>query len=383
VVAVLSAAACRDDQIVGPSDRKSADAGPGIAATATALAFAQVSAGASHTCGLTTGGQLYCWGSNLQGQLGDGTTESHASPTLVAGGLLFRHVSAGEGHTCAVTTGNRAYCWGVNESGQLGNGELGGDDDGVPHKQVTPAPVVTSRAFRQISAGLTMTCALTTSATNKIYCWGTGILGNGSGSSQHTTPQLVSGARTYREVAVGRYHICALSTTYEVLCWGWNNLGQLGSASPSSFTAVTPVPVAGRLQFLQVSAGFWHTCAVTTTAKAYCWGYGKDGQIGDGTLSKRYVPRAVAGGLSFDRVSAGAVHTCGRTTGKRAYCWGDNQGGLLGDGTYTQRLTPTPVSGGLVFKQVDTGANHACGVATGSLAMWCWGNGFTGPSPVQ
>lgn len=386
VIAVLSAASCRDDHIVGPSDQEVAEAGHSLATMATALAFAQVSAGDFHTCGLTPGGQLYCWGDNGQGQLGDGTTEGHALPTLVSGGLLFRQVSAGEYHTCAVTTGNRPYCWGYNGSGQLGDGT-------TIQKRLSPVPVAGSRAFRQISAGEDMTCALTTSATNKIYCWGTGILGNGS--SQRTTPQLVSGAWTYRQVAVGRDHTCAVSTTYKVLCWGLNGNGQLGNASPKDFIAVNPVAVAGRLQFLQVSAGYWHTCAVTTTAKAYCWGYGKDGQIGDGMLYRRYIPRAVAGGLSFDRVSAGSHHTCGETTGNQAYCWGDNGRGELGDGTYTQRLTPTAVSGGLVFKQVDAGGYHTCGVASGSL-VWCWGyngagelgNGtynesYASPSPVQ
>ncbi len=108
VIAALSATSCRDDQIAGPSDQQTDQAGPSLATTATALAFAQVSAGAIHTCGLTTGGQLYCWGYNGYGQLGDGTTENHPVPTLVAGGLLFRQVSAGEYHTCLLYTSDAA-----------------------------------------------------------------------------------------------------------------------------------------------------------------------------------------------------------------------------------------------------------------------------------
>jgi alpha-tubulin suppressor-like RCC1 family protein len=326
-----------------------------------------VSTGHSHTCGLTTGGQLYCWGSNETGQLGDGTTENHALPTLVAGGLLFRQVSTGLLHTCAVTTGNRAYCWGYNNHGQLGDGA-------TVETRLTPVPVASNRAFRQISAGLSRTCALTTSATNKIYCWGYGILGNGSGLSQSTMPQLVSGAHTYRQVSVGRDHTCGVSTTYKVLCWGLNLKGQLGNGSTRDFIAVNPVAVAGTLQYLQVSTSFLHTCAVTTTAKAYCWGYGGGyGAIGDGKKTySAFTPRAVAGGLSFDRVSAGFYRTCGETTGNRAYCWGQNAYGALGDGTQNQRLVPTAVAGGLFFKQVDAGGYHTCGVASG-YQVWCWG----------
>jgi alpha-tubulin suppressor-like RCC1 family protein len=284
---------------------------------------------------------------------------------LVAGELLFRQVSAGAFHTCALTTGNRAYCWGYNFDGALGDGT-------TVETRLTPVPVAGSRAFRQISAGGAKTCALTTSTTNKIYCWGTGILGNGSGYSTSRTPQLVSGAGTYRQVAVGSGHVCAVSTTYKVLCWGPNNYGQLGNGAASSFIAVNPVAVAGTLQYLQLSAGFDHTCAVTKTDKAYCWGYGRTGAIGDGKTYLRFTPRAVAGGLSFERVTAGNDYTCGETTGNRAYCWGYNGNGQLGDGTTNQRLTPTAVVGGLFFKQVDAGGYHACGLTSGSL-LWCWG----------
>ncbi|HEX5574970.1 MAG TPA: hypothetical protein VFX42_03785 [Gemmatimonadales bacterium] len=388
VIAVLSAASCSDDQIAGPSDQETDEARPSFATTTTALSFSQLSAGLSHTCGLTRGGQIYCWGNNEDGQLGDGTSDNHALPTLVAGGLLFRGVSAGHLHTCAITTGYRAYCWGSNQYGALGNGT-------TIETSLIPVPVSGSRAFRQISVGVFHTCALTTSTTNKIYCWGTGYLGNGGPNTRYTTPQLVSGARTYRQVDAGANHTCAVSTTYKVLCWGFNFYGQLGNGGTTDFVAVNPVAVAGTLQYRQVSAGQYHNCAVTTADKAYCWGYGRNGQIGDGKTYLRFIPRAVAGGLSFDRVSAGNHHTCGETAGDRAYCWGYNFAGPLGDGTTNDRLTPTAVQGGLLFKQVAPGGSHTCALGGGYQA-WCWGynyygqlgNGTSGnpylsPSPVQ
>ena len=370
VIAVLSATSCRDDHLAGPADRETPEAGPSLATTTTALTFAQVSAGAVHTCGVTTSGQLYCWGWNAYGQLGDGTTENHAIPTLVAGGLLFRQVSAGGSHTCAVTAENRAYCWGDNSYGAVGDGT-------TVETRLTPVPVVGNRAFRQISVGLTRTCALTTSTTKKIYCWGEGILGNGSGYTRSIVPQLVSGERTYRQVSVGWTHTCAVSTTYQVLCWGDNTYGQLGNGSSKDFAAVNPVAVAGALQYLQVSAGHAHTCAVTTTEKAYCWGYGRFGQVGDGTRYNRFRPKAVAGGLNIERVSAGFYHTCGETAGNRAYCWGSNVDGQLGDGTRSDRLTPKAVSGGLFFKQVDGGGQHTCALGSG-YQVWCWGDSSYG-----
>jgi alpha-tubulin suppressor-like RCC1 family protein len=300
--------------------------------------------------------------------------QSHPHPTLVAGGLLFKQVSAGYAYTCAVTTGKRAYCWGYNGFRALG-------DDSGAEAQLTPVPVAGSRGFRQISAGAGQTCALTAATPSKVYCWGTGFLGNGTQFS--STPVLVSGARAYRQVSVGSGqsvgsgHVCGVTTTYKVFCWGYNNYGQLGNGAASDFIAVNPVAVAGTFQYLQVSAGLYHTCAVTIADKAFCWGNGRRGQIGDGKTNLRFTPRAVAGGLSFDRVTAGDFHTCGETTGNRAYCWGLNEMGQLGDGTFTQRLVPTAVSGGLFFRQVDTGSRHTCGVASSSL-VWCWGLNASG-----
>ena len=368
--AVLSGTACRDDHIAGPSDRERGAAAPSLATSAATPSFAQVSAGGAHSCGLVAGGQLYCWGWNTTGQLGDGTYQNRAVPTLVGGGLLFRQVSAGSMHTCAVTTDNRAYCWGYNAWGVIGDGT-------TIEAHSTPVPVAGNRRFRQISAGDFHTCALTPTTTNTIYCWGTGHLGNGSDSPEFRTPQLVSGDHAYRQVSAGNAFTCAVTTTYQALCWGVNNWGQLGNGGSTAFVALTPVAVSGALQVLQVSAGEGHACAVTATAKAYCWGHGRWGQLGDGQTSSRFRPRAVVGGLSFSHISTGAHYTCGQTPKHRAYCWGSSYNGQLGNGTYSLQRTPTTVKGGLAFRQLEAGAYHVCGV-DGASRAWCWGANFSG-----
>jgi alpha-tubulin suppressor-like RCC1 family protein len=241
----------------------------------------------------------------------------------------------------------------------------------------TPVAVAGNRRFRQISAGAFHTCALTPSTTNDIYCWGSGHLGNGSDAEEFRTPQLVSGAHAYRQVSAGDAFTCAVTTTYQVLCWGVNTRGQLGNGGSTAFVALTPVAVSGALEFLQVSAGQGHACAITTTAKAYCWGHGRWGQLGDGQTSSRFRPRAVVGGLSFSSLTAGAHHTCGQTPSHRAYCWGSSYNGQLGNGTTTLQPTPTAVKGALVFRQLEAGSYHTCGV-DGAAQAWCWGSNFSG-----
>jgi alpha-tubulin suppressor-like RCC1 family protein len=145
------------------------------------------------------------------------------------------------------------------------------------------------------------------------------------------------------------------------------------------------------VEFASVSGGANHTCAVTTTGAAYCWGSNDRGQLGDDTRIDRSVPTAVSGGLTFASVGAGYNHSCGVTTGGAAYCWGNNDVGGLGDGSYTDSNVPVAVSGGLTFASVGTGLSYSCGLTTAGAA-YCWGyngagalgngSGFSGNSNV-
>lgn len=154
----------------------------------------------------------------------------------------------------------------------------------------------------------------------------------------------MAGGRTYRQLAVGSFHTCAVSTAYRAFCWGDNQYGQLGIGRTRK-TSLWPRRVAGENSIKSVTAGVFHTCAKTTTNRAYCWGYNLDGQLGDGTRNQRLAPTAVLGGMYFSQLDAGAEHTCGRSAGGVAYCWGANAKGTLGDGTTEVRLTPTAVLG--------------------------------------
>lgn len=109
--------------------------------------------------------------------------------------------------------------------------------------------------------------------------------------------------------------------------------------------------MADGLRFRRVGLGSNHTCGVTTSHVAYCWGFNDVGQLGDGTEDIiRLTPVRVAGGLRFRQVISGgdgSGHTCGVTTSHVGYCWGRNNFGQLGDGTTTDRPTPVPVAGAM------------------------------------
>jgi alpha-tubulin suppressor-like RCC1 family protein len=308
------------------------------------LTFASVSVGLTiwydhHTCGVTTAGEAYCWGTGEKGQLGNGSTEGQWVPTPVSGGLRFTRVSAGGEHTCGVTTAGEAYCWGNGDKGQLGNGTT----DNKP----VPTPVAEGLTFASVSAGEDFTCGLTTAG--KAYCWGAGLfyrLGNGSTDDRYV-PTPVSGGLTFDLVSSGEvYHACGVTTGGEAYCWGSGTAGKLGDGSTSPHNQPFPLLVSGGLTFSTVDAGFFHTCGVTTGGQAYCWGRGDQGRLGHGSTDTKSVPTLVSGGLTFATVSAGAYYTCGLTTTGAAYCWGSGASGQLGNGSKDDKYVPTLVSGG-------------------------------------
>jgi alpha-tubulin suppressor-like RCC1 family protein len=170
-------------------------------------------------------------------------------------------------------------------------------------------------------------------------------------------------------VTSGRDHTCALTSTAIAYCWGSNTSGQVGDGTTSR--RLSPVAVSGGLTFRTLSAGSTYTCGLVNTS-AYCWGNNFDGELGDGSKTNRTAPTPVAGGLAFDSIAAGFRHTCGLTSSGAAYCWGFNGTGELGNGTTVSQTSPVPVAGQLVFRSITVGGFHTCALTTGGAA-YCWG----------
>jgi alpha-tubulin suppressor-like RCC1 family protein len=353
----------------------------------TLPAMTAVSAGGFHTCALASGGGVKCWGDNSSGQLGDGQAcgVSCSTPVDVSGLTSgVSAVSAGLYHTCALTTGGAVKCWGDNGSGELGDGQTCGVS--------CPTPVDVSgltSGVGAVSAGDSHTCALTTGGAVK--CWGDnsyGQLGDGQtcGSGVCNTPVDVSGLTSGgAAISAGGYHTCAVTTGGGVKCWGNNGYGQLGDGqSCSSLGCTTPVDVSGLSSGVAaVSAGFYHGCALSTSGGVKCWGYNGDGELGDGQACGFYcLTPADASGLTSGVavISAGGFHSCALTTGGGVKCWGDNNSGQLGDGQTCgfSCLTPVGVSGlSSGVSAVSAGFYHTCALTTGA-AVKCWGDNSSG-----
>ncbi|MBN9106926.1 MAG: hypothetical protein J0I14_18210 [Propionibacteriaceae bacterium] len=346
--------------------------------TAHDLTFTKVAVGSTHACGIANG-TVYCWGTSSSGALGLGGTTQARVPTAVTGGDLgskaVTDVTAGDDFTCAVAVSGKAYCWGRGTNGQLGSGSQSSSS--------TPRTVATLSAVTSISAGAAHACAV---AAGKAYCWGqgsSGQLGNG-GSSQKESPEAVRtdgvlAGRTVASVAAGGAHSCVVADG-RAFCWGANGSGQLGSATASASTP-TAVDASGVLMgrvVSQVTAGASHTCAVAD-GKAYCWGQGTSGQLGNSASANASAPVAVStSGMSGTVValSTGSATTCAVASGN-AYCWGAGATYGLGNGGTSNASAPVAVNGALSGRTVtgvSAGPGFGCAVAAGSPAS-CWGAG--------
>lgn len=253
---------------------------------------------------------------------------------------------------------------------------------GPPDVPVAVGALATAQplSFLQIAAGTPagqfslMTCGL--ASDHRVFCWGSGILGDGSAFTRRSRPRAIAGDLRFLQISVGGESACGVTLDFHAYCWGDNQNGQLGIGDRSVVTV--PVPVTGGLRFRRLGVGAAHACGVSyPDQRAYCWGFNGVGQLGDGTRTTRMAPVRVAGGLTFQQVSPGSSHTCGVTTDSLAFCWGANGYGQLGDSSGKRRTTPVLVAGGHRFRQIDAGTNHTCAVTLTHRAF-CWGDGRLG-----
>jgi alpha-tubulin suppressor-like RCC1 family protein len=363
-------------QVISSDERGSNTYGPVwefTTADASGVVVSSVSAGSSYTCALPNNGGVKCWGDNEYGQLGDGTKYDHSTPVDVVGlvsGIVA--VTAGRDHTCALMTSGGVKCWGENSQGQLG--------DGTNTDRRTPVDVVgLGSGVIAVTAGDHHTCALMTSGGVK--CWGKnsqGQLGDGTNTRRNTPVDVVSLGSGIASVSAGGYHTCALTVNGGIKCWGQNYEGQLGDGTNTD--RWTPVDVVGLGNgIVMVASGYIHTCALTSSGGVKCWGANESGQLGDGSYTRRYTPVGVVGlGSGIAAVTAGGYHTCALTSSGGVKCWGSNEYGQLGDGTNTRRNTPVDAVGlGSGVVMVTVGYGHTCAL-TISGGVKCWGGNWSG-----
>ncbi len=350
----------------------------GISATATVrvgLKFAAVSAGRDFSCGVTTGGTVYCWGLNSGGSLGTGSPTNRLRPARVLQTTTahFDSVSAGGDHACGLTHDGAIFCWGTNTFGQLGDGST--TDSPIPVAVVAPFGVT----FAQVRAGASFTCARSTMGV--AFCWGlndAGQLGSASNftfANPNSVPLEVTGG-PFQTLGLTQGHVCAIDSAQRVICWGSNASGQLGRGGNPDLGTFVAAPIFGSSQYTVIAGGVGFTCGVQIDGTARCWGSNGSGEVGTTTATAaQTLPAQVNTTEHLARISAGNALACGVSQAGAGFCWGSNAFGKLGIGSPSVVVSPPgprPVAGGLTFSDISAGWEHACGLTTSGRA-YCWG----------
>ncbi len=400
-----------------------------------------------HTCAVASDNRAYCWGYNSSGQLGNNSTTQSNVPvavntTGVLSGKTIRSVSVGMLYACAIASDNQVYCWGNNTNGKLGNNSTA---QSLVPVAVTTTGALSGKTIRSVATGNNHACVY--ASDNLAYCWGdntNGQLGNNS-TTQSSVPVAVtaSGAlsgKTVKAIAAGINHTCAIASDSQTYCWGSGDFGKLGNNS----TAQSLVPVATSLTYLRItisqsvyrlynssttatpgaalavdntagtigqiagqfrmrigitnlsdnllkaesiSAGLQHTCAIGSDNQAYCWGLNDNGQLGTGNNTNMNVPTkvnntGVLAGKTIRQISSGYFHTCVIASDNQAYCWGKGDAGRLGNNSTTSTSNPvavtnTGVLAGKTILQIASGNSHTCVIASDNN-VYCWGEGAYG-----
>jgi len=335
-----------------------------------------VSAGGGSTVAIRNG-ELWAWGDNRQGQLGDGTTTQRSSPVRIGSETDWVYVSVGSNFAMGIRADGSLWAWGNNGQGRLGDGTTTG------HR--VPIQVGTETNWATVAAGSNFTIATRTDGS--LWAWGangSGQLGDGT-TTQHTRPTQIGTETAWALVSAGSAYTMAIRADGSLWAWGSNGSGQLGDGSTIQRTA--PVRVGFETNWTSVTTGASHTIAIRADGSLWAWGNNIWGELGDGTTTHRTSPIQIGTETDWATVDASNAFTVAVRTDGTAWAWGGNREGQLGGGSWNGSVNSTP-------RQVGTATNWTA-VTTGSLffenvqrvhvmgiradgTLWGWGSNGLG-----
>lgn len=328
-----------------------------------------VAAGGYHTLALNHKGEVWAFGENSTGQLGDGTMETRSTPVKVAGfseGDRIDAIAAGYRYSLALKSDGTLWAWGENTKGQLGDNTL--VDRPMPVQVDGLNGIITMGAGHQHTAVLT--------GSGEVWTWGDnskGQLGNGSSAGGRKAPGMIESLTGIIAIAAGDFHTIALKNDGTVWAWGSNLKGQLGDGTNKQ--RATPVKVKKLRGIVAVKAGVNHSLALGDDGKVYTFGENSDGQLGDGSRINRNVPVLISAASGTRKLSAGASHSAVLKQDGTLWVWGKNNEGQLGNGTFTKsNPSPKQVKGDLESGVINlvAGASHTV-VLKEDGSVWAFG----------
>jgi alpha-tubulin suppressor-like RCC1 family protein/Leucine-rich repeat (LRR) protein len=308
-------------------------------------------------------GLVKAWGSNVAGELGDGTTFDSNFPVPVNALSAVKTLAAGRNFSAALRSDGTVRTWGLNDSGQLGNGTFIGS--------LSPVQVTGLSGITVIAAGGSF--ALGLKSTGLVQAWGEngeGQLGNAK-TIDSNVPVSVSGTLKYKAIAAGSIHAAAVAADGTVRAWGSNYYGQLGIGTSGNISN-KPVKVLNLTGGLAVAAGAGFTAVLKKDGTVWVCGDGAFGQLGNGTNGEAHKVVKALGLTGVKAIAAGGFHLVALRSDGTVWTWGLNDKGQLGNGGGANSSLPTQVIGLSGVAAVAAGNSHTLAVKSDGT-LWAWG----------
>lgn len=322
--------------------------------------FKEIEVGGFHTLALDNDNNLWAWGNNNEGELGDGTTTRKTSPTKIETDITFVQLSVGYMHNAGIDDEGKLWTWGYSAFGALG--------DGTTIKENKPIKIMEDKIFKKVIASDSSTLAI--DINDEIWYWGR-FYGSNNGIK---IPQKLDFKIEYSFIS-GNSHYLFLDKQNKLWGWGNNYNGQLGDGTTTKRTS--PIQIKTETRFTQVSAGDRCSLAIDSEGNLWSWGNNNYGQLGDGTKTKKITPVQIETETKFKQVSAGEKHSLAIDYEGNLWSWGYNIYGQLGDGTTTEKLNPIKITEGIKFEKVYARCYSSLAIdVNGNL--WSWGSNGNG-----
>ena len=272
-------------------------------------AFVEVGAGGDFTCARTADSQVLCWGGERPVP---GWPVVSDVPRAVTIDKPAAAMAVGRRHVCILDSEGVAQCWGWNVDGETGNGTSGIDNEWSP-RQHRSTPTRDSRTCRQASASRAASRLRARSGAGDRTSTGSSVSRllptaaaeiDSDTACNSASRGTCPGAGQYG--SAGSSHVCVLTVSGRIFCWGSNGAGQVGAYGPGVPSVPVPseVTIKGQGPFLTVTSGGVHSCALTTSRRVYCWG-AYDFAGNDQAGAEALAPTLAAGGTQFRTISAG------------------------------------------------------------------------------
>jgi alpha-tubulin suppressor-like RCC1 family protein len=335
-------------------------------------------------------GQVYACGTDTSGAIGNATVGGN-SGSFIAISVVpigWSSFSAGENYNVAIKSDGTLWFWGSNTNGQLGNGTA------IPSQVNTATQIGTSNNWKLVSAGTHHILAI--NSAGQLFAWGSnssGQIGNGTSGGFVGTPVQIASTTPWTSVSAGNLFSLGVKANGTLWAWGINGAGQIGQGNLNTF--ITPTQVGSDNKWVFVNAGFASAAAVKADGTLWMWGENNFGQLGKGNNSsgsQNYSPVQVSGGdwLCIGHAS-GSTHVVALKSNGTLWSWGNNGSGALGNGTnttITANYSPSQIGNEQTWVLCAAGQSHSAALKVDG-SPWTWGDnsfgqlglGYFGNSP--